>query len=113
MSVKRSVTVPVGSVLMALNGTTQMARAPLACRRRSLLHELMEELSQLLARIAGDAGVHLRGLDDGARRGDEPVEPRGRVELRDRPGCRVARGDLLGRREVRAHRLHVELRPER
>src|SRR5204863_6851125 len=76
------------------------------------LDELAEELRELLARLAAEAGVDLRGLDDRAGRGDEPVEARRRVELRDRPRGRVACGDPPCGRQVRAHRLRVELGPE-
>ena len=44
--------------------------------------------------------MHLGGLDDRARRRDEPVEARRRVERGDRPRGRVAGRDALDRREV-------------
>ena len=63
--------------------------------------ELAEQPLELLGRLAAEPGVHLGRLDDRARRRDEPVEARRRVELRDRAGGRVAGGDALDRLEVR------------
>jgi hypothetical protein len=44
--------------------------------------------------------------------GDEPVEARRLVEPRDRSGVGIARRNALERREARADRLWVELRPQ-
>ena len=64
-------------------------------------------------RVVAEPGVHRRGLDHRARRGDEPVEALGRRERRDRPGLpgrpprsartrRGGRGRRRGRRRARA-----------
>ena len=52
------------------------------------------------------------GLDDRARRRDQPVEPLRLAEPGDRPGVRVAGGDPLDGVEVRPDRRRVEIRRE-
>src|SRR4051794_37165797 len=76
-------------------------------------HERPEELLELLLRLAAETRVHDGRLDDRARRRDEPVEARGRVERGDRAARRVAGGDPLDRGDVAADGVDVELRPER
>src|SRR3954470_22550516 len=74
---------------------------------QSLQHEPLEQALERRGWIAAQAGVHLRRLDDRARRGDKPVEPLGLVELRDRPALGVAGGDASARLEVLLYRLGV------
>ena len=57
--------------------------------------------------------MHLGGLDDRARRRDEPVEARGRVERGDRAGRRGPRPRSARARPGARAPLDVELGPER
>ena len=62
-------------------------------------------------RVVAEAGVHLGGLDDRARRRDEPVEARGRVEARrSGPAPASPAAIALDRGEMAARGVEVERR---
>ena len=83
---------------------------PVVKAGRDLPHATSFSISRFerLLGILTQARVHGRGLDHRARRRHEPVEALGLLELRDRPGVRVAGGDPRHRVEVRAHLGRVE-----
>src|SRR4029078_2772259 len=79
-------------------------------RLADLPDESLEEVVQLNRRVVAQTGVDLGRLDDGARRGCEPVEQLALSEPGDRPGRLVTGRDALDRREVLFDRRRVDTR---